>query len=89
MVTKELGTVQQQTIKDWGNGLGVRINAGIAKAAHLHRGAQVALEVVAGGIMLRVLPQPKLTLEQKLAAFDPAKHGGEFIATGSVGAERF
>lgn len=33
--------------------------------------------------------QPKMTLEQKLAAFDPARHSGEFVAAGSVGAERF
>jgi antitoxin MazE len=33
--------------------------------------------------------KPKLSLAQKLKAFDPAIHGGEALADGRVRAERF
>ena len=78
-----------QVIQEWGNGLGVRITAPIAKAARFSRGLPVSVEVVDGGIFLRVAGKPRLTLAQKLKAFDPAIHGGEVMATGRVGAEVF
>jgi len=45
--------------------------------------------VVEGGVFLRTVGKPKLTLAQKLAKFDPVLHGGEIMATGRVGAEVF
>lgn len=78
-----------QTVQEWGNGLGVRITAPIAKAARFARGLPIKVEVVEGGVFLRAVGQPKLTLKQKLKAFDPAIHGGEVMATGRVGAEVF
>lgn len=78
-----------QIVQEWGNGLGVRITAPIAKAAHFARGLPIKVEVVEGGIFLRSVGVPKLTLEQKLKAFDPATHSGEVMATGRVGAEIF
>jgi antitoxin MazE len=45
--------------------------------------------VVEGGVFLRTAGKPKLTLAQKLKAFDPAVHGGEVMATGRVGPEVF
>lgn len=80
---------QAQVIKDWGNGLGMRINSALAKAAHITSGTPVQIEVVDGGLMVRVLGEPRMTLEEKLAAFDPEIHGGEFVSSGSIGAERF
>jgi antitoxin MazE len=47
------------------------------------------VEVVKGGVFVRVSGKPKLSLAQKLKAFDPAKHGGEAIVTGPVGVEAF
>jgi len=79
----------EQTVQEWGNGLGVRITAPIAKAAHLVRGVPVTVEVVEGGVMVRVVGRPKLTLAQKLRAFDPQLHGGEAMASGRTGAEVF
>ncbi len=32
---------------------------------------------------------PKLTLEQRLQAFDPDTHGGEVLSSGRLGAEVF
>ncbi len=78
-----------QTIQEWGNGLGVRITAPIAKAARLVRGMPIKVEVVEGGVLLRVVGKPRLTLAQKLKAFDPAVHGGEVMLTGRVGPEVF
>jgi antitoxin MazE len=78
-----------QVIQEWGNGLGVRITAPIAKAARFSRGLPIKVEVVEGGVFLRVIGKPQLTLAQKLKAFDPDLHGGEVMATGRIGAEVF
>ncbi len=78
-----------QTIQEWGNGLGVRITAPIAKAARFARGLPIKVEVVEGGVFIRAVGKPQLTLAQKLKAFDPALHGGEVMATGRVGGEVF
>ena len=78
-----------QVIQEWGNGLGVRITAPIAKAARFSRGLPIKVEVVDGGVFLRAVGKPRLTLVQKLKAFDPAIHGGEVMASGRVGAEVF
>jgi len=79
----------EQTIQQWGNGLGVRITAPVARAARLVRGVPVTVEVVDGGVLVRVAGRPKLTLAQKLKAFDPELHGGEAMASGRVGVEVF
>jgi antitoxin component of MazEF toxin-antitoxin module len=78
-----------QTIQEWGNGLAVRITSKVAKAACLARGQPVKVEVVEGGVFIRVIGKSKLTLEQKLQAFDPLLHGGEVMTSGRVGAEIF
>ena len=78
-----------QTIQEWGNGLAVRITAKVAKAARFTRGQPIKVEVVEGGVFLRTAGKPKLTLAQKLKAFDPAAHGGEVMATGRLGPEVF
>jgi len=79
----------EQTIQEWGNGLAVRITAPVAKAARFTRGLPIKVEVVEGGVFLRATGKPKLTLAQKLKAFDPALHGGEAMPTGRIGAEVF
>jgi len=79
----------QQTVQEWGNGLAVRITAPVAKAARFARGSPVTVEVVEGGVMVRRVGRPRLTLAQKLKAFDPKLHGGEAMASGRIGAEVF
>jgi antitoxin MazE len=79
----------QQTVQEWGNGLAVRLTAPVARAAHLARGMPITVEVVEGGIFLRVAGEAKLSLAQKLKAFDPSRHGGEMMGTGRLGAELF
>jgi antitoxin MazE len=73
----DANVVAEQTVQEWGNGLGVRITAPVARAAKLVRGMPVRLEVVDEGVLMRVTGKPRLTLAQKLKAFDPEMHGGE------------
>lgn len=79
----------EQTVQTWGNSLAVRLTASVARAAHLARGVPVSVEVVEGGVFLRVTGKSSLSLAQKLEAFDPTRHGGEALASGRVGAEVF
>lgn len=81
--------IAEQKIQKWGNGLGIRLTAPIARAAHMALGQPIKVEVVEGGLFLRVIGKPKLTLSQKLARFDPVLHGGETMACSRVGAELF
>ncbi|MFN9670055.1 MAG: AbrB/MazE/SpoVT family DNA-binding domain-containing protein [Pseudanabaena sp.] len=76
-------------IKTWGNRLGVRLPAAIARAAHLHVNQRVKLSVVDNQVLITHVDEP-LTLEQRLAKFDPARHGGEVMATSlRLGAEQW
>jgi len=81
--------VLNQTIQEWGNGLGMRITAPLAKAARVARGTPITVEVVEGGFFVRVAGKPKLTLAQKLKEFDPKIHGGEVMVSGRTGTEVF
>jgi antitoxin MazE len=77
----------EQTVQEWGNGLGVRITSPVAKAANLSQGVPISVEVVKNGVLLRVVGKPKLSLNQKLKAFDPEKHSGEVMVTIAAGKE--
>jgi antitoxin MazE len=81
--------VIDQTIQEWGNGLGLRITAPLAKAASVTRGTPIQVELVEGGFLVRVAGKPRLSLAQKLKAFDPVRHGGEAMADTPVGKEVF
>ncbi len=76
-------------IKHWGNNLGVRIPAAVAKAAHLHADQRVQVSVEEGRVIITPLPDAEPTLEQRLARFDPVRHGGEAMPGAPVGAERW
>lgn len=76
-------------IKRWGNDLGVRIPASVARAAHLHADQRVRVAVESGRVVITPVEEGSLTLAQRLARFDPERHGAEAMATGSVGAERW
>jgi antitoxin MazE len=77
------------TIQQWGNSLAVRIPAPVARSAHFEVGQEVEVTTQEVGVTVKPVGPRKLTLEEKLAQFDPAKHGGEAMATGRVGAEVF
>lgn len=76
-------------IKQWGNNLGVRLPAAVARAAHLHADQRVRVSVEDGHIVIRPATEAELTLEQRLERFDPARHGGEAMASPAIGAERW
>lgn len=76
-------------LKQWGNNLGVRLPVNVARAAHLHVDQRVRVAVEEGCVIITPLDDAALTLEQRLARFNPAKHGGEAMATEAVGAEKW
>ena len=76
-------------IKKWGNSLGVRLPAAVARAARLSVDQRVCISVEDGTIVIRPAEDAVLTLEQRLARFDPARHGGETMQGQAVGAEQW
>jgi len=77
-------------VKKWGNNLGVRLPAAIVRESHLHEHQRVKLVVANGQITITPLEDEALTLEQRLALFDPTLHGGEVMqASEHVGAEKW
>ena len=76
-------------LKQWGNNLGVRLPVNVARAAHLHVDQRVRVAVEDGRVVITPLDDAPLTLEQRLAGFDPAKHGGEVMNAAPVGAEKW
>jgi antitoxin MazE len=74
-------------IKQWGNNLGVRLPMTVARAAHLHVDQKVRVAVEEGRVIITPVNDAALTLEERLARFDPARHGGEAMVAEPVGAE--
>lgn len=52
-------------IKQWGNNLGVRLPAAIAREAHLRAHQRVRLSVADGRIIITPVVDEPLTLEQR------------------------
>ena len=76
-------------IKQWGNNLGVRLPAAVARAAHLYLDQRVRISVEDNTIVIRVIrpvEDAELTLDQRLARFNPARHEGEVMQGQPVGA---
>lgn len=65
------------TLKRWGDGLGVRLPATIARAADLYAGQRVSITVEGERIAIVPIRNDMPTLAQRLARFDPKRHGGE------------
>ena len=77
-------------IKQWGNNLGVRLPAAVAREAHLHVDQRVRISVEGGHVVITPITDVHLTLEQRLARFDPTRHGGEAMPPSqAIGAERW
>jgi antitoxin MazE len=77
------------TVQQWGNSLAVRIPAKVARSARFRVGQPVEVSAQDASVLVRAIGEPKLSLAQKLAAFDPDRHGGEVMATERVGREEF
>lgn len=72
-------------ISSLGNGLAVLLTEPMAEAAGLAVGTPVRVLATPGRIVIEV--DAESTLDQKLAAFDPKRHGGELMADAPVGSE--
>jgi antitoxin MazE len=75
------------TVQQWGNSLAVRIPSAVARSARFRVGQPVEVSAQDSNVLVKAIGEPKLTLAQKLAAFDPVLHGGEAMATSPVGNE--
>lgn len=75
------------TVQQWGNSLAVRIPAAVARSARFVVGQPVDLLIGEGGLFVKAVGKAKLTLSQRLAAFDPERHGGEAMAARPIGSE--
>lgn len=77
-------------IKRWGNSLGVRLPAAVAREAHLRVDQRVRVSVEGDHVVITPVDDSSLTLEQRLAVYDPKRHGGEqMTTTKALGAERW
>ena len=78
-------------IKQWGNNLGVRLPAAVAREAHLHVDQRVRVSVEGDHVVITPVDDSRFTLEQRLAAYDPKRHGGgeQMATTQTLGAERW
>ena len=76
-------------IKRWGNNLGVRLPAAVARAARLRADQRVRVTVEGGSVVISPYVDEENSLESRLARFDPARHGGEAMAAPLLGAERW
>jgi antitoxin MazE len=77
-------------IKHWGNNLGVRLPAAVARAGRLDADQRVLITVEGERIISTPLHDEPLTPEQRLARFDPERHGGEAMSVDErLGAERW
>ena len=74
-------------IKPWGNNLGVRIPTAVARAAKLRANQRVKLTVEEGRVIITPQNDKPLSLQDRLALFDPAVHDGEAMVTAPIGNE--
>ncbi len=74
-------------IKAWGNNLGVRLPASVARAARLKADQRVRITVEDGRVIITPDGVKPPTLAERLARFDPVVHGGEAMAAAPVGRE--
>jgi antitoxin MazE len=74
-------------IKPWGNNLGVRLPAAVARAARLTANQRVRITVEDGRVIIALHGAKPLSLQDRLDLFDPALHGGEAMAATAVGHE--
>jgi antitoxin MazE len=77
------------TLQQWGNSLAVRIPAAVARSARFKVGQPVEVSVQDSNVLVKAIGEPKMTLAQKLAVFDPDQHGGETMISTRVGNEVF
>lgn len=76
-------------IKQWGNNLGVRLPAAVAREAHLSVDQRVRVSVEGRQVIITPVADVPPTLNERLALFDPARHSGEAMVSQLIGAEHW
>jgi antitoxin MazE len=61
----------------------------VAREANLHADQRVRVSIEAGRVIITPIADAPLTLAQRLARFDPVRHGGEVMLSRSQGAEQW
>jgi antitoxin MazE len=79
--------VAKLKVQRWGNSLAVRIPSAVARAAGLTAGLPVEVSSSDSAVLVTPIGEPRLTLAQRLALFDPVRHGGEAMPVAPVGKE--
>ena len=74
-------------IKRWGNNLGVRLPASVARAARLKADQRVRITVEEGRVIITPHGDKPPTFAERLALLDPVVHGGEAMAVVPLGRE--
>ena len=64
-------------VRYWGNSLGIRLPVAITRKAYVHVDQRVRISVEGTKIIISPTQNEPLTLEQRVARFDPKKHGTE------------
>lgn len=83
-------TTANQCIKQWGNSLGLRLPTAISTAVGLHVNQCVMIATKGRSIIITPCEPKPPSLEDRLAQFDPARHGGEvMINDHKLGAEKW
>lgn len=75
------------SITPWGNSHGIRLSRELMQRMGITPDTPLQARVLAPGCLELRTAQLKLTLAQKLKAYDPATHGGELLADMPIGAE--
>lgn len=74
-------------ISAWGNSHGIRLSRELMQAMQITPDTPLEMQVVAPGRVELRVASIKMTLAQKLKAFDPAIHSGELLADAPSGTE--
>ena len=81
-----MAEVVQGTVQKWGNGLAIRLTQRVARASGVHEGTAVTIKVDEGVLIVEAQAK-RPSLEDRLARFDPQRHGGEAMAFKPTGKE--
>ena len=76
-------------IERWGNSLGLRIPASVARKAKLRASQRVNVSVKDGRVIITPWADDALTLADRLELFDPVLHSGEVMAAAPASVEQW
>jgi len=68
---------EHQRIERWGKGLGLRLPPQISQTLGLQVDQRVSISIESQSIIITPYEPAPLSLADRLAQFDPARHGGE------------